>query len=138
MRKAATLGFAVAKPWGDSERYDAVIRAGRIFWRVQIKSAFSAAPSRGHYRIKTASRAGIPYTKDEIDFLVAYLFAKDTWYVFPVAVVENYKSVCVMPGSKKSRFERYREAWNLMEQTSAEPVPVPPGPLVDIQAAAAT
>jgi hypothetical protein len=27
MRKAATLGFAVAKPWGDSERYDAVIRA---------------------------------------------------------------------------------------------------------------
>jgi hypothetical protein len=26
MRKAATLGFAVAKPWGDSDRYDVVVR----------------------------------------------------------------------------------------------------------------
>jgi hypothetical protein len=42
MRKAATLGFAVAKPWGDSDRYDVIVRFGKIFWRVQIKSVLGA------------------------------------------------------------------------------------------------
>ena len=30
-------------------------------------------------------------------------------------MVENRKIVCVVPGSKKSRFEQYREAWKLMK-----------------------
>ena len=34
LRKASNMGFGVAKPWADSERYDFVVRAGRLFWRV--------------------------------------------------------------------------------------------------------
>ena len=41
MRKAATLGFAVAKPWGDCDRYDVIVRFGKVFWRVQIKSVLA-------------------------------------------------------------------------------------------------
>jgi hypothetical protein len=59
--------------------------------------------------------------------LVAYIFAEDMWYVFPVALVENRKIICVTPGSKRSPFEPYREAWKLMrppepEIITAEPV----------------
>jgi len=127
MRKAATLGFAVAKPWGDSDRYDVVVRAGKVFWRVQVKSVLAMARSRRHYRVKTSKRLDITYTADEIDFLVAYIFPEDSWYVFPVAVIENRKVLCIRPGSKRSPLERYREAWTLMrpvgiESTTAEAV----------------
>jgi hypothetical protein len=124
MRKAATLGFAVAKPWGESDRYDVVLRAGKIFWRVQIKSVWSVPRSRNHFRVKTTGCVNDPYTAEEIDFLVAYIFPHDTWYVLPVALVENRTSICVTPGSNKSPLESYREAWKLMGPTIAEPIAV--------------
>jgi hypothetical protein len=114
MRKAANLGFAVAKPWGDSDRYDVVVRFEKTFWRVQIKSVLGKSLARGHFRIQTVSVPGRMYNREEIDFLVAYIFPEDLWYVFPAHVVEQKKTLCVKPGSKKSRLEQYRENWNLM------------------------
>ena len=38
MRKAISLGFGVAKPWGDSDRYDFILDSGRRLWRVQVRS----------------------------------------------------------------------------------------------------
>jgi hypothetical protein len=102
MRKAATLGFAVAKPWGDSDRYDVIVRFEKTFWRVQVKSVLDLTPSRPHFVVQTKNSRGKPYSRDDIDFLVAYIFAKDLWYVFPVLVCEQKKSLCVKPGSKKS------------------------------------
>jgi len=121
MRKAATFGFGVAKPWGDSDRYDVIVRAGKVFWRVQVKSVLAMTPRRAHYRVRTVGRTSIPHTADEIDFLVAYIFPEDTWYVFPVTIVENHTVLCIRPGSKRSRFEQYREAWKLMESAGVEP-----------------
>ena len=115
MRKAANLGFAVAKPWGDGDRYDVVVRFDKTFWRVQIKSVLSLTPSRNHFRVHTRTRRMEAYTSDDIDFLVAYIFfAKDVWYVFPAHVVEHKKALCLSPGSKISRYEQYRENWDLM------------------------
>src|SRR6478609_9154068 len=34
--KARTLGFMVAKPWGDSELYDFILGWGERLWRVQL------------------------------------------------------------------------------------------------------
>src|SRR5436190_21756041 len=36
--RAHSLGFLVAKPWGDSEKYDFVLDAGSKLWRVQLKA----------------------------------------------------------------------------------------------------
>lgn len=116
MRKAANLGFAVAKPWGDSDRYDVVVRSGRTFWRVQIKSVLDKSPSRGHYRVQTRDSRKNTYSAKDIDFLVAYIFAADTWYILPAHIVENKKSVCLSPGSKRARAEQYRENWDLMRR----------------------
>ena len=114
MRKAANLGFAVAKPWGDSDRYDVVVRFENTFWRVQIKSVLDKSPSRAYYRVQTAHSRQHTYSAKDIDFLVAYIFAEDVWYVFPAHVVENKKSLCLSPGSKRARAEKYREAWKLI------------------------
>jgi hypothetical protein len=119
MRKAATLGFAVAKPWGDSDRYDVVVRFEKTFWRVQIKSVLALKPSRRHFVVHMKNGGGKGYNSDEIDFLVAYIFAEDLWYVFPVHIVEQKTSLCVKPGSKKSRLEQYRDNWDLMRPAGA-------------------
>jgi hypothetical protein len=106
--------FAVAKPWGDSDRYDIVLRFENTFWRVQIKSVLDKSPSRDHYRVQTADSRRHTYSAKDIDFLVAYIFAEDIWYVIPAHIVENKKSLCLTPGSKRSSIDQYREAWKLM------------------------
>ena len=119
MRKATSRGLSIAKPWSDGERYDVIVRAGSVCWRVQVKSVLAKSPCRDHYRIKTSGGTGrnrhTPYSASEIDFLVAYIFSEDLWYVFPASVVASQTTVCLWPGSKKSRFEQYREAWHLMD-----------------------
>jgi hypothetical protein len=120
MRKAASLGFAVAKPWGDSDRYDVVVRFDKTFWRVQIKSVLGKSPSRNHYRVQTRDSRKHTYSAKDIDFLVAYIFAEDIWYVVPAHIVENKKSLCLTPGSKRSSVDHYREAWNLMMRSPGD------------------
>ena len=91
MRKAANFGFAVAKPWGDTDHYDVIVRIGKILWRVQVKSVWSMDASRSHYRVQPVNWLKIPYTPEEIDFLVAYIFAEDVWYIFPAAFLGTGK-----------------------------------------------
>lgn len=118
MRKAASLGFSVAKPWGEGERYDVIVRVENMCWRIQVKSVLAKSPTRHDFRIRTTgsmTRHGPSlYSATEIDFLVAYIFPEDLWYVFPASFIEKRNAVWVSPGSKRSSFERYREAWNIM------------------------
>lgn len=125
MRKAASLGFAVAKPWGDSDRYDVILRVNKTFLRIQVKSVRGKRASRHDYRVVTADSRKHRYNADQIEFLVAYIFPEDTWYVFPPHVIENRLTVSVRPGSKKDQFAAYHEAWHLI-RSAAEPNPPVP------------
>jgi hypothetical protein len=111
--KASGLGFAVSKPWGESRPYDMVVDSGYGFWRVQIKCA--ASYRRREY-VVTAQSHGKPYTKDNIDFIVAFLIPEDAWYVVPVESFSPRRTLrfSARPGSRKM-FEKYREAWCLLE-----------------------
>lgn len=115
MRKAASRGFAVSKPWGDCECYDFVVRVRKLFWRVQVKSVRAKTRQRSYYRVNTANWIKLPYSPEDIDFLVTYIFPEDAWYVFPGTVFENRTNLFINPGSKRSKLE---PAWNLMEQTA--------------------
>jgi hypothetical protein len=55
LHKASSLGFGVAKPWGDSERYDFILDNGRRLLRVQIKSTTTL---RAHAYETRADRLG--------------------------------------------------------------------------------
>ncbi len=112
LAKASSLGFGVAKPWGDSERYDFILDTGRRFARIQVKSTQRFAESR--YRVKAAGWKD-EYTVDEIDFVVAYIVPEDLWYVIPIAACLGHKSLRFYPhGGGKSLLEKYREAWCLI------------------------
>ena len=111
MRKALSLGFGVAKPWGDSDHYDYILSRGHFFWRVQVKSAWRGPV----YSLRTRASNGQPYTHAEIDFLVAYLAPEDLWYVFPISALVGRGNVHISIHSRnKLRWDEYREAWRLI------------------------
>jgi hypothetical protein len=112
--KAVRIGFGVAKPWGDSDPYDFILDAGGArLKRVQVKSAFKASKDGGYTANATGNDYTQPYTKDDVDVLVAYVVPEDAWYVIPIEAFENIGGMKLFPASRRrrSRFEKYREAW---------------------------
>jgi hypothetical protein len=113
LHKAASLGFSISKPWGESDRYDFILDSGDHCWRVQVKSAHSSAINGysfhacGNLRTKR-------YTRADIDFIVGYVVPADVWYVIPIDVFAEITTVKVFPSSRRrmSRYEIYREAWH--------------------------
>ena len=117
---ATTLGFAVSKPHGDSERYDFITdsrepdRMHKLS-RVQVKC--STALLNGQYHINAHRRVNgraIPYKLTEIDFIAAYIIPEDTWYIIPLAHILGITSLLFR--SKRDRreglYDRYRESWH--------------------------
>jgi hypothetical protein len=123
MCKAANLGFGVAKPYGDSERFDFIVSAGPSLCRVQVKSTYSV--HNGRYRVHAhGNEASGPdvYTKDDIDFIVAYIVPEKVWYVIPIEAIKGRRSLYFYPnGSRRglAMYEKYREAWWLMKSDHA-------------------
>jgi hypothetical protein len=117
--KAETLGFHLAKPWGDSERYDFILDTGARLWRVQLKCT-QVVRARGYDVQPSYSIYGqgkVAYTADDIDLLAAYILPLGIWYILPVEVFTPSKSLRFYPDidCKRARWEQYREAWHLLE-----------------------
>jgi hypothetical protein len=117
--KAVGMGFVVAKPWGDSEPYDFIVNPKKsfIFWRVQVKSAHTIGADGGcSFRAHDHNQKS--YSSEDIDALVAYARPMNAWYVMPVRVVEELKSLMLYPESRRlrSRFEKWREAWEVLRR----------------------
>ena len=125
--KAATMGFGVAKPYGDSERYDFVLDAGGRFLRVQVKS--STTLLNGLYHVNCHRRTGgraVAYSPSEIDFLVAYIIPEDAWFILPITVVAHFTSLLFNPkgyARGDGLFGAYREAWHLLREFQPAPSP---------------
>ena len=115
MYKAASLGFGVAKPYGDSCRYDFILDSGERLWRVQVKSTYGAGQKSYRINAYGSTNSGfLSYTPEEIDILVAYIVHKDAWYVIPVKAFVPHRSLQLHPCGGHGLYEKYREAWGLM------------------------
>ncbi len=118
--KAASEGFAVAKPYGDSQRYDFILDNGHRLWRVQIKS--STCLRNGLYRVNACRhtcQGPACYEASEIDFFAAYIIPENTWFLLPVEMIVGRRTVYFACGgnTKHSDFyAAYREAWHLLRE----------------------
>jgi hypothetical protein len=118
--RARTLGFKVALPWGDSERFDFVVwmEEGGPMYRVQVKGT-SRLHRRG-YEVQPvrSTRGGQKkrYTAKEIDVVAAYVQPVDVWYLLPIKAVGRAKSLRFYPDikSRNPMWEKYREAWEVL------------------------
>jgi hypothetical protein len=123
--KAAALGFGVARPWGDSERYDFILDNGLCLLRIQTKATNSlragAYETRATY---TVGKGRAVYTRADVDFLVVHIIPLDLWYILPVEACIAQPMLRFYPHrqAKKMRLEKYREAWYLLDpKDSAKP-----------------
>ncbi len=113
LTRAASLGFVVAKPYGDSAPYDFIVADGPRLSRVQVRSV--AKRDRGAFHVSSGSGSArkYAYTRVHIDVLAVYLVPLETWYLIPIEAFSPAKTIWLRPG-RRTRFERFREAWHLL------------------------
>jgi hypothetical protein len=126
MYRAASHGFGVARPYGDSHPYDLLVQHGKGVLRVQVKSCFSREKNRRTGFAITVARqlsTGIGktlYSIEEIDFIAAFVAPHDAWYLIPVESLGSSKIIRLYPEGKRLKrpggfYEQFREAWHLMK-----------------------
>jgi len=118
IQKALRKGFGVSKPWGDSDRYDAVTDWDGTLSRVQVRATEHPVKERGYmvHASVEAGEASVGLTDNDIDVLAAYIFPEDIWYIVPVEHFVPLKNLWFSPGSKKAKFEKFREAWDWLQR----------------------
>src|SRR5437868_8104851 len=118
MLRSLQLGLKVAKPYGDSSKYDVLVDSGSHIWRVQVRSTASPYRGRTHFVINT--RCGVDYleryTADQIHFLAALIIPEDAWYIVPIAEFQGMTKFSLFPRHRTGRFEPFREAWHLLNE----------------------
>jgi PD-(D/E)XK endonuclease len=118
LTRAVQLNFGVAKPWGDSRRYDFILDNGACLHRVQVKCTESirmrAYETRATY---TTGKGRAVYTKKDIDFIAAHIVPLDIWYIIPVEICTPAPMLRFYPHrqAKRMRLEAYREAWHHLQ-----------------------
>jgi hypothetical protein len=110
--KAQSLGFGLALPWGDSEKYDFIVWArpqGRLL-RVQVKA--TGRLNCGGYDVQpvysTRGEGKKSYTAADIDVLAAHVIiegngGKEVWYLLPIAAFAGVKSLRLYPDLEGQR-----------------------------------
>lgn len=116
MTHAAERGFNVAKPWGDSARYDVSIEHNGRFLRVQVKCTDRWNGSAYSCLLKAAHQHA--YTAAQIDYFAIYIVPDDIWYFFPAKKLIGQTAVALAPHKKNHQHEVHREAWHLLQSRS--------------------
>jgi len=119
LHAVTNMGFAVTKPYGDSEAYDFIVDSGNRLWRVQVKSCVCRKGLT--YHVGASHRSGTvpaqgPYTAAQIDILAVYIIPADVWCIIPVDAFSPSTSLAFLPHLPVAagRYEQFREAWYLM------------------------
>jgi hypothetical protein len=134
MAQASYRGLGVAKPYGDSRRYDFITDTGQRLCRAQIKSTAHRSGNGFIVNATTGKHSREVYTARDIDFLIAYVIPRNVWYMIPVSELKEstfrlYPDGCRRRCSPYARFEQYREAWPLLGAPQTHPTLPPPWPI---------
>jgi PD-(D/E)XK endonuclease len=120
MANAARMGLKVARPHGDSARFDVIVEdGGGKFYRVQVKS--TTFNRNGCYECLcfwsrvSKTREAKQYSEKQIDCVAAYVVPEDSWFIIPVSELRT-KTLYLPPRERapRSRYGRFLEAWPLL------------------------
>jgi hypothetical protein len=121
MAAAASHGYRVLKPSGDSLPYDVAIEHGGNLTRVQVKST-TVRNGTGYFcQFRRNYLVKDPYTVNDVDLFAAYIIPVRTWYLIPAAIIlkptlKVALTIYPVTALKQDRYkyEHYREAWGLL------------------------
>ena len=128
MVRATEHGLHVSKPWGEMRSYDFVVGRPRHFVCVQVKSTIAELDNGYVCTVRGGHQC---YPPGSFDFLAAYVVFEDAWYIIPEENIQGQECVTLYPKSKKAKYEKYREAWHLLQSD-----PDSTGSTIDIKACA--
>ncbi len=112
LTRAAELGLRVSKPYGDSAPYDFLVESGGDVFKVQVKSTDFRGNKCNSY-VCAINQQGGRYSRNEIDFIAAYIRSEDAWYIIPYRAISG-REVSLNPRFRRNKYRRYREAWDLL------------------------
>ena len=110
------MGLKVARPHGDSARFDVIVEGGGKLCRVQVKSTLFNR--NGCYECLcfwsrvSAKRQTKQYTEEQIDLVAAYVVPEDAWFLIPVSAIGT--KTLYLPTrarAKRSKYGKFLEAW---------------------------
>ena len=127
MAAAASRGYHILKPWGDSLAYDVAIDHAGHLLRVQVKSSTARNGTGYLCQFHRNYLSNHPYTLDEVDLFATYVIPVTAWYLIPAVVIlkptrKVALTLCPVTALKKDRYkyEHYREAWGLLAKDRRE------------------
>jgi hypothetical protein len=127
MAAASFRGYRVLRPWGEALPYDVAIEESGRLLRVQVKSTSHRAGAGYLCEFTHCCDGRVrSYSEEELDVCVGYVIPKETWYIIPAHRLTGRKgasaiTLCQFAGVReKPRYERYREAWELLGKDSRE------------------
>ncbi|MFZ0957697.1 MAG: group I intron-associated PD-(D/E)XK endonuclease [Candidatus Sulfotelmatobacter sp.] len=113
MARAKGLGVGVLTPHGESMAYDVAVESGGPISRVQVKSTTYCR--RGtEYSLNVMGPGRNGYQPGTVDFFAVWVIPIGEWYIIPYAAMGKRKMLTFTPGSKRSKWIQYREAWDLL------------------------
>jgi hypothetical protein len=119
------VGDGVLKPYGDSGTYDVAVENGGPISRVQVKSTIYCRRG-GEYSLNVMGPGRERYRPGTVDFFAVWVIPIGEWYIIPYAAMGKRKTLHFTPGSRRSKWIRYREAWDLLRviqiQACADPL----------------
>jgi hypothetical protein len=113
MARAKGLGMGVMKPYGDSRCYDVAVESGGRILRVQVKSTIYCRRG-GEYSLSVTGARRKRYPKGSVDFFAVWVIPIGEWYIIPYEAMGQRLTLHFTPGSKRSKWIKYREAWELL------------------------
>lgn len=104
--KFLELGLNVLNPLCDSSKYDLVLEHDRVFYRLQIKTAYSDRGSDKFiipFKSVVSSKSGNKihkYSSSDVDFIIGVLKENSSFYCFPIQNILNRDSIKVALSGK--------------------------------------
>jgi hypothetical protein len=115
MAEAAERDLPASKPLGDSENFDVVVGRPGKFLGVQVKGTGFRSKNGEGYVCSVCSSHKV-YRAGAFDFLAAYVVPEKAWYILPAGEIAGMLSVTL--GAATGRYEKYREAWELLREAA--------------------
>ncbi len=116
MARATGEGLRVLKPHGDSRAYDVAVECGGPIWRVQVKSTIYKRRNE-EYSLNVMGPGRKAYPKGSVDYFAIYLIPVNAWYIVPQAAMGKTCTIHFTVQSKRQKYARYREAWDLLRSS---------------------
>jgi PD-(D/E)XK endonuclease len=115
MVRVAELGLPISKPWGEMRAFDFVVGRPQHFVAVQVKSTIYEADGGYQLTVRSGHQC---YPPGSFDFLAAYVVLENSWYLIPAEQILGLDILTLYSNSRRSKYERYREAWHLLQRAT--------------------